>query len=92
MKEETKVSVIQWRKSSFSNGQYACVEVASLGAARWRKSSRSNAQTSCVEVADLNAAMAVRDSKDPDGPVLLFSAPQWHAFVTSLRTGEFDQN
>jgi len=61
-----------------------------LSAADWFKSSYSNDQGgNCVEGARLaNGSMAVRDSKDPDGPVLLFPAAGWTAFTTAVRNGE----
>jgi hypothetical protein len=34
--------------------------------------------------------VAVRDSKDPAGPVLTFTAPEWSAFLAGVRDGEFD--
>ncbi|MFG1955709.1 DUF397 domain-containing protein [Micromonospora sp. NPDC048830] len=51
--------------------------------ARWRKSTRSSGQGgACVEVADnLPGVVAVRDSKDPSGPVLAFGPDAWRAFV-----------
>lgn len=59
--------------------------------AGWRKSTYSGGQNGCVEVADgFSGVMPVRDSKDPNGPALLFPAPAWQAFVSAVRTGEFD--
>ncbi|WP_440899867.1 DUF397 domain-containing protein [Actinosynnema sp.] len=44
---------------------------------KWRKSSRSNAAANCVEVARTPDGVLVRDSKNPNGPVLRFSAAAW---------------
>ncbi|MDM4720246.1 DUF397 domain-containing protein [Micromonospora sp. WMMA1363] len=54
-----------------------------LTGAAWRKSTRSNGSGgNCVEVADnLPGRVAVRDSKDPGGPVLAFAPETWRAFV-----------
>lgn len=52
----------------------------------WIKSSYSGSQGSeCVEVAALPDGVAVRDSKDPDGPVLRFTAVEWRAFVARVK-------
>ncbi|MFF5174704.1 DUF397 domain-containing protein [Micromonospora sp. NPDC000089] len=68
------------------------VTAGQLTGAPWRKSTRS--QTSnCVEVAPLGAApgpIALRDSKDPDGPVLLFDRAGWLGFIGGTKTGRFD--
>lgn len=54
----------------------------------WVKSSLSASQDSCVEVAQLSdGSRAVRDSKDPDGPVLRFTAGEWKAFLDGIRPG-----
>lgn len=57
----------------------------------WRKSSYSGNQGgNCVEIAELpDGGVAVRDSKDPDGPILNFTATEWSAFVAGVRDGEF---
>jgi hypothetical protein len=44
----------------------------------------------CVEVADSGFDIAVRDSEDPNGPVLIFSYRDWDAFLKGVRDGEFD--
>ena len=58
---------------------------------RWRKASFSgNGGGNCVEVASLADGMtAVRDSKNPDGAVLTFTAGEWQAFLSGVRAGEF---
>ena len=58
----------------------------------WRKSKRSNGSGGdCVEVADLpGGTCAVRDSKQPTGPVLTVTATEWIAFTAGIRAGEFD--
>ena len=57
---------------------------------RWKKSSRSGAGNNCVEVAALDDGHAVRDSNNPTGPALRFTAAQWSAFTAGVRAGEFD--
>jgi len=58
----------------------------------WRKSTRSNGQGgNCVQVADnIPGVIGVRDSKDPDGAVLVFTPVEWRAFIDGARDGEFD--
>jgi len=61
--------------------------------AQWRTSTRSGGNGgNCVEVADgLDGVVAVRDSKDHGGPVLVFGADVWAAFVAGARNGLFDR-
>lgn len=55
----------------------------------WRKSSLSDGGNGCVEVAtNLPGLVAVRDSKDPSGPVLTFSPTAWSDFLTGIRNGD----
>jgi hypothetical protein len=57
-----------------------------LMSAAWRKSSYSTNGGNCVEVArNLPGVVAVRDSKNPDGPALVFAADDWQAFVSGTR-------
>lgn len=67
---------------------------ADLAGAVWKKSSRSNGNggNNCVEVAQLDTAIAVRDSKDPSGPALIFGSASWTEFLNSAKIGEFDIN
>lgn len=57
---------------------------------QWRKSSHSVASNDCVEVVGAAEGVAVRDSKRPDGPVLVFRRPEWRAFLSAAKAGEFD--
>lgn len=58
----------------------------------WRKAAASNGSNgNCVELAPLiDGGVAMRDSKDKEGPVLRFSQAQWIAFVHGMAAGEFD--
>ncbi|GGK92050.1 hypothetical protein Sme01_54480 [Sphaerisporangium melleum] len=57
-----------------------------LSSADFRKSSYSGTGNDCVEVADnLPDLVAVRDSKNPTGPALVFSATAWRDFLSTVR-------
>jgi hypothetical protein len=45
---------------------------------------------SCVEVASAGDGVAMRDSKDQDGPILRFTRDEWTAFLTGAKAGDFD--
>lgn len=76
-----------WRKFSYSMGNGGeCLEVAEV----WRKSSYSGSnQGECLEVADGHPDVPVRDSKNPNGPTVAFSAEGWSSFVSAVKRGEF---
>jgi hypothetical protein len=64
------------------------IDSASLA---WRKSSYSEGAAECVETAVLpDRRIAVRDSKQPDGAIQLYTAAEWSAFVRGAKAGEFD--
>ncbi|MFF4289752.1 DUF397 domain-containing protein [Streptomyces sp. NPDC001633] len=62
---------------------------ANLVGAAWRKSSYSDGgEDNCVEVADgFSGVVPVRDSKDPDSPVLCFPAAAWSSFIQTVKGG-----
>ena len=62
-----------------------------LTAARWRKSGRSSAQGNCVETAKVPGdQVAVRNSRHPEGPALVFTKAEMRAFVEGAKDGDFD--
>ncbi|MFI9744221.1 DUF397 domain-containing protein [Streptomyces sp. NPDC052494] len=80
---------LRWRKSSYSGPNGGdCVECAPLGVAAWRKSSFSGPNGGeCIEVADLTAHIAIRDSKNPEGPAFRATPAAFAAFVTAAAEG-----
>ncbi|MFE2410470.1 DUF397 domain-containing protein [Kitasatospora sp. NPDC059408] len=63
-----------------------------LSRASWYKSTYSDNGGTCVEVAsDFPGLLPVRDSKDPQGPTLIFPAEAWRSFVSAVRAGEFGE-
>jgi hypothetical protein len=80
-----------WRKSSYSddNGG-ACIECAPMGSLTWHKSTHSDDNgRRCIEVADNPCFIAVRDSKNPEGPALTFSPDAFASFVAATAGGAF---
>lgn len=78
-----------WEESavpSVTNG----VRASSLGV-RWVKSRHSNAEGNCVEVAALaEGGVAMRNSRDPHGPALIYTSAEVAAFLAGAKAGEFD--
>jgi hypothetical protein len=56
----------------------------------WRKSTHSgqDENSDCVELAAVEEQVAIRDSKDPNGPKLMLTASQWHALTARLKNGD----
>ncbi len=64
---------------------------ADLGDLKWQKSNRSNPSGNCVELAALSdGAIAMRNSRDPAGPALVYTRDEIAAFVAGARDGDFD--
>jgi hypothetical protein len=63
-----------------------------LPAVTWQKSRRSNPSGNCVELAALpgGAEIAMRNSRDPDGPALIYTSAEIAAFVQGAKEGDFD--
>ena len=76
--------------SDVRNGMSA-TELTEVAGVRWVKSRRSGPTGgNCVEVAFLpGGQVAVRDSRRPAGPALVFPPQEWHAFVGGAKDGEF---
>jgi hypothetical protein len=57
----------------------------------WQKSRRSNPSGNCVEMAELPGGdIAIRNSRDPQGPVLVYSRAEIEAFIGGAKEGDFD--
>ena len=67
------------------------MSASQLQGVTWQKSARSNPSGNCVECAALpDGGVAVRNSRDPDGPALLYTPAEIEAFILGVRDGDFD--
>jgi hypothetical protein len=68
------------------------VSSSEIAVASWYKSSASSYNGNCVEISHLqDGRVAVRDTKDrASGPALVFTRPEWDAFLAGAKNGEFD--
>lgn len=57
----------------------------------WLKAESSSHNGQCVEIAGTAGKVAIRDSKDPDGPILVYTPAEFGAFLDGARNGEFDR-
>jgi hypothetical protein len=64
--------------------------VIDFSRATWRKSTRSQQSGQCVELARIGGVVGVRDSKEPNGPILVFTVEEIAAFLDGASKGEFD--
>jgi hypothetical protein len=63
---------------------------SSSGVVRWRKATASNATGSCVELGAFEGGIAMRNSRDPHGPALIYTHDEIAAFIHGVKSGEFD--
>jgi Domain of unknown function (DUF397) len=56
---------------------------------KWRKATYSTGNGACVEVASLGGILAIRDSQDKGGPIMVCGRPAWQSFVSAIRATEW---
>jgi Domain of unknown function (DUF397). len=70
---------------------YNGMPASALRGVKWRKSIRSNSTGNCVELAELpGGEIAVRNSRFPEGPALIYTRDEIRALMLGVKDGEFD--
>lgn len=71
---------------------YNGIPALELQGITWRKSRRSNSTGNCVELAELSTDgdVAVRNSRDPEGPALIYTRSEIEALILGAKDGDFD--
>ncbi|BCK71411.1 toxin [Streptomyces libani subsp. rufus] len=93
MSPDLDLAVAEWVRSSYSDASGGnCVEFSRTFS--WVKSSYSDGDGGqCLEfsrvLTEPHGLVPVRDSKDPEGPALIFPAGGWSAFVSAVKRGQF---
>jgi Domain of unknown function (DUF397) len=80
--------IVDSMNSKSENTALSEAERASLA---WLKAQASTHNGQCVEIASTRGKIAIRDSKDPDGPILVYTNAEFKAFLDGARNGEFDR-
>ncbi|MBE1533861.1 DUF397 domain-containing protein [Actinomadura algeriensis] len=84
---QTDHGQFQAGQNDYDNGMPA----TALEGARWLKSRRSNSQGNCVEIAELPGdRVAMRNSRHPEGPALIYTRPEIEALILGAKDGDFD--
>jgi len=81
-KGENRMDVAKAEKMILSEAERASLS--------WLKAQGSTYNGQCVEIASTYGKIAIRDSKDPDGHILVYTSDEFKAFLEGARNGEFD--